>query len=191
MKYYKVVNSEGHNGLIYKEGLNVDPKPFNPSGNCEPGGIYFAKEDIFVFFDYGSKVYQVEPVGQVYENPNTPKKFKAHSVKLKYIGETNDVETIKTLVDDGADIHADYDYALRWSAVNGHLDVVKYLVENGANIHANDDFALSWSAESGHLQVVKYLVEHGANFHADDDYAFRQSAKNGHLQVVEYLKSLK
>ena len=157
MKYYKVVDPEGHKGLMYKEGLNVDPLPFYPSGDCEQGGIYFSREDIFIFLNYGSKVYEVEPVGEVYENPSTPKKFKAHSVVLKYVGETNDVETIKTLVEDGADIHAEDEYVLRWAAANGHLKVVKYLVEHGADIHACNDRALEWAAEFDHLQVVEYL----------------------------------
>jgi hypothetical protein len=29
------------NGFIYQEGLNVDPLPFDPSGTCQPGGLYF------------------------------------------------------------------------------------------------------------------------------------------------------
>ncbi len=62
------------------------------------------------------------------------------------------------LVEKGANIHADDDYALRYSARYGHFQVVKYLVENGANIHANDDLALHWSAECGHIEVVKFLV---------------------------------
>ena len=77
MNYYKIVNPKGHNGLIYKEGLNTDPLPFNPSGDCKSGGIYFAKEDIFAFLTYGTKVYQVEPVGEVYTNPNKPVKLRA------------------------------------------------------------------------------------------------------------------
>jgi ankyrin repeat protein len=36
---------------------------------------------------------------------------------------------------------------------------VKYLVEQGADIHADDDRALIWTANNGHLEVVKYLVE--------------------------------
>jgi len=48
MKYYKVVDSKnGHNGLFYKEGSNIDPLDFNPQGDCESGGIYFSREDIF------------------------------------------------------------------------------------------------------------------------------------------------
>ena len=131
MKYYKIVNPKGHNGLVYKEGINEDTLPFNPSGDCEPGGIYFAKEDILAFMNYGTEIYEVEPLSEVYENPGTPKKYKAKKIKLKYIGKIFDVKTLDILIKDGADIHANYDYALRWAAGNGHLKVVKYLFGKG------------------------------------------------------------
>lgn len=31
---------ENHNGLEYKDGLNIDKRIFNPMGACESGGIY-------------------------------------------------------------------------------------------------------------------------------------------------------
>ena len=96
------------------------------------------------------------------------------------------LNVVKYLLERGADIHAHYDYALRWNAEEGHLHIVKYLVERGANIHAQDDYALKWSAE-GHLDVVKYLVERGADIHAQDDMALRFSAEKGYLEIVKYL----
>ena len=41
--------------------------------------------------------------------------------------------------------------------VKGHLEVVEYLVEQGADIHAQADYALSWAAREGHLEVSEYL----------------------------------
>jgi hypothetical protein len=43
--------------------------------------------------------------------------------------------------------------------------VVKYLVEQGANIHSDGDYAARKSAVNGHLKVFKYLVGQGANIH--------------------------
>ena len=48
------------------------------------------------------------------------------------------------------------------SAKNGRMEMVKYLVELGADIHAENEYALRWSAKHGHLEIVKYLVELGA-----------------------------
>jgi hypothetical protein len=39
--YYKLTNKEClHNGLQYKEGLNIDILDWNITYNCSPGGIY-------------------------------------------------------------------------------------------------------------------------------------------------------
>ena len=32
---------------------------------------------------------------------------------------------VKYFVEQGADVHVDKDYALRWAATNGHLDIIK------------------------------------------------------------------
>ena len=74
-----------------------------------------------------------------------------------------ELEKVKYLVENGADIHAKNGCALRWSAGRGHLEVVRLLLENGADIHAHNDYALWYSAQCGHMNVVKYLVENGAN----------------------------
>lgn len=67
------------------------------------------------------------------------------------------------------------DQAFRLSAQNGHLETVKYLIELGANIHLNEDEAFCWSAESGYIDIVKHLVDLGADIHAKNDYATRMS----------------
>jgi len=188
MKYYKVVDSKrGHRGLFYKEGRNIDPLPFNPSGNCRKGGIYFAREDIFAFWDYGDEIYEVTPISEIYENPGRIKKWKCKIVDLKYIGKTNELKTVRHLVEDGADINIDDDYILYSTSAKGYLRIVKYLVEKGANIHAVDDCSLCSASTNGYLDVVKYLVEQGADIHADDDDALRLASVNGHLKVVKYL----
>ena len=78
--------------------------------------------------------------------------------KLIEASKTNNLEQIKLLISQGADIHAKNDYALRLSAEKGYLEIVQYLVNNGANIHAQDDETLRFSAYYGHLDVVKYFL---------------------------------
>jgi ankyrin repeat protein len=39
---------------------------------------------------------------------------------------------------------------------------LNYLIEHGADIQANNNYAVRWASVNGHLEVVKYLVEHGA-----------------------------
>ncbi len=73
------------------------------------------------------------------------------------------LDLVMVALNQGANIHAQDERALRRAAENGHLDVVKYLVEKGANIHAQDERALRWAALNGHLDVVKYIIEKGSN----------------------------
>jgi hypothetical protein len=41
-KYYKLLAANRcHHGFTYQEGWNVDPLPFDPSGDCKPGGLYY------------------------------------------------------------------------------------------------------------------------------------------------------
>lgn len=55
---------------------------------------------------------------------------------------------------------------LALAARNGDREKVKKLVENGANIHFNDDYALRMAAVGGHTEIVEYLGDHGANITA-------------------------
>jgi ankyrin repeat protein len=71
----------------------------------------------------------------------------------------------------------------------GILPVVRQLVEAGANVRADNDYALRWAAEKGHLETVKYLVSVGANVRARDDWALRYAAEKGHTEVLDYLNS--
>ena len=98
-------------------------------------------------------------------------------------------EIVKFLINRGADIHAENDYAVRYASYRGYLDVVKYLVENKANIHAKDDYAVRFASGGRHLEVVKFLVDKGANIHAKDDYALRCASICGYLDIVEFLVS--
>ncbi len=89
-------------------------------------------------------------------------------MSFKHYYEIDDLDKIKEFVENGADIHADNNRSLYWSAGKGYLDVVKYLIKEGADIHADNNIALRWSAKNGHLDVVKYLIEEGADYLIDN-----------------------
>jgi ankyrin repeat protein len=40
-------------------------------------------------------------------------------------------------------------------------------LEHGANVNADDDYPLRYSAQNGHLEIVKLLLEHGAKLTID------------------------
>ena len=190
MEFYKITNkNEIHYEMEYKTGLNVDIKPFNPFGNCETGGIYFSRKDILAFLEYGCWIRKVTlpKDEEIYENPGKIKKWKAHRVilgKRKKI----DLEVIKKLVKEGADIHSNNDRALRWASSEGHFGVVKFLIEKGADIHADSDRALKWASSEGHLGIVRLLIEKGADIHSNNDYALIWASSKGHLGTVKFLR---
>jgi len=192
MKYYKILNKdENHHNLQYKTGLNVDPIPFNPRGNCKPGGIYFSREDILAYLGYGCWIREVTlPENEeIYEETGNPKKFKAHSVILGERREIN-LEVIKELVNEGVNVHVNNDCALRFASENGHVEIVKFLVSKGANVNACNDYPLQSAANNGHLEIVKFLVSEGANVHSGNYCALRFASENGHLEIVKFLVSV-
>ena len=52
------------------------------------------------------------------------------------------------------------DKRLMYSAENGLTVVVKKLIEDGANVNAEDDCAIRWASENGHAEVVKLLKQY-------------------------------
>ena len=156
MNYYKITNKEeNHNGLKYKTGLNIDILPFNPSGDCQSGGIYFSKEDILSFLGYGPWIRKVTIPNdaQVYENPGKPKKWKADKVILGRKKKIT-VKVIEELIKEGAKLSED---AISWASMNGHIEIVKVLLKHNCPINSN---AISWASENGHIEIVKLLEEY-------------------------------
>ena len=193
--YFKITNAEeNHHGFQYADGLNVLIEEFNddPNQSCCRGGLYFTDAaNIFNFLSYGIYLREVtlptdNPDFKMIKDKNNDK-WRANMIILGKRFNLCSFDTFKYLIEKGANIHANNDFALEWNAENGHLDVVKYLIEKGADVHANDNYALRWSAYNGHLDVVKYLIENGADVHADNDCALKLSASNNHLDVVKYL----
>ena len=165
MKYYKILNKEEkHNDMKYHKGLNTDILPFNPIGDCQAGGIYFASEDILGFLNYGCYIREVTlPKNEeIYENPDFPTKYKAHRVILGRKRKIT-VKIIKELLDEGANIQTCNDFALFFASYNGYTKTVKLLLDRGANVHADYDDALRSASRNNHTKTVKLLLERGAN----------------------------
>jgi ankyrin repeat protein len=97
------------------------------------------------------------------------------------------LDAVKYLHQNGADITAFNNLAIKWASMQGHLEIVKYLHQNGVYITASHNFAVRWAAANGYLEVVKYLHENGADVTDENNEAIRWAANNGHLEVVEYL----
>jgi len=98
-----------------------------------------------------------------------------------------DIETIKYLIENGADIHYDNENIFLRCAIRGNLEMMKYLVENGANIHFNEEEALFLSFQYSNFKTTKFLIENGADIRARSDFFVKGCAQNGNLNFLIFL----
>jgi ankyrin repeat protein len=104
----------------------------------------------------------------------------------------NNINEVKLLLENGADVHEMHDDALRRSSQLGHLEIVKLLLEYGADVHVFSDYAIKHASYFGHLEVVKLLVEHGAKIKSSSNEfdAIDLAKANNKTEVVNYLNKL-
>lgn len=83
--YYKCLRQDlTHHGFKYQLGLNVDIIPFNPTGSCQPGGLYFTdKENLYEYFNHGYLIadIRIPKNAQVYRDPDE-NKWKADKIEI-------------------------------------------------------------------------------------------------------------
>lgn len=90
----------------------------------------------------------------------------------------NQVETVKTLITNGADVNKitkdpDEPTVLMIAARHGHTKIMKILIANGAdvNVETYDGYtALMWAVSNGYVKIVKILIENGADVNIKSDY---------------------
>ena len=96
IKCYKFLNDNlNHRGFIYAEGLNIDTEPFNPTGICSIGGLYFCEEaECWQYCtDYGTKraLIEIPNDARVYVEQS---KFKADKIFITEIKEFDDIDDV-------------------------------------------------------------------------------------------------
>jgi len=122
-----------------------------------------------------------------------------NSEKLVQAARQGDIETVKSLLDAGADVETrDSKYQsslLMWAAHEGHTDVLNLLISNGAEIDARKptgETALWFAAQRGQLATLEILARHGADINVtgwEGATALEVARKKGHQDVVDYLRS--
>ncbi len=96
-----------------------------------------------------------------YINEGLPSQQDYLDDKLVQASKKNDLNAIKAVLDNGADIDCYDGRPVISAAYNGHLEIVKYMVERGADVHVHNDEALQWAVENNEVKVAKYLIEKG------------------------------
>jgi hypothetical protein len=83
--YYKCLRQDlTHHGFKYQVGLNVDTIAFNPTGSCQPGGLYFTdKENLHEYFNHGYLIadIRIPKDAKVYQDPEEYK-WKADKIEI-------------------------------------------------------------------------------------------------------------
>lgn len=114
------------------------------------------------------------------------KKVTTSNQVIVYAAMNGQLDIVKYLHENGADIEKDDNNALEMAARNGHLDVVKYLHENGADVDKCS--ALEVAATHNHMDVVKYLYENGASIKEHcSGMTSLILAERGELEALKYL----
>ncbi|AZL89634.1 ankyrin repeat protein [Megavirus baoshan] len=99
------------------------------------------------------------------------------------------LEKVKELVNEGANVKARDNCAIRWASEYGHIDIIKYLISQGADITGSGSYAIVLASKYGHIDTVKYLVDQGIDVKILNNCAIRSAKKNNHNDIVEYLKT--
>ena len=134
--------------------------------------------------------------------------YKGHfskSMQLQDAAEAGDLDTVKSLVQQGVPINQMCSTRFGWTPLIGAVfqnqtNVVNYLIESGADVNLagnNGETPLMWAIGHGDegVSLVNYLIAHGANLDAKDkfgatafDYAKSAPPK---AKLIEALKAAK
>ena len=84
---------------------------------------------------------------------------------LSMMALTGDTDSVKLLLNAGADIHENNDQALRYAIIRGSESIVKLLLEKGANprVACYENETLINAVKLNHVNVVKLLLEKTMN----------------------------
>ncbi|OJH31527.1 Phosphocholine transferase AnkX [Wolbachia endosymbiont of Armadillidium vulgare] len=151
-----------------------------------------------------------EAGGLIAQGANVDTKDEDGSTLLYSAAEMGDLDIIRFLLDNGANIgtkNGKYQATpLHGAVANYRLDVVRLLLSRSANVNAEDKYhwtPLHYAADTGHwtslhyaadtdrLGIVKSLVDAGANLSATGDYGKTPldiAKDKGHSSIAEYLE---
>jgi hypothetical protein len=101
--------------------------------------------------------------------------------------ERGNVDMVKLLLQNGADVGMHGNAALLVACQGGHRDVAQALVERGADVHVDYDSPLMWAAQRGDAKMAAMLLDHGADPDALQGCAIRLATTLEHVAVVDVL----
>ena len=118
------------------------------------------------------------------------KNFKLNQKKaFDWAVENNDVELVNLLIQAGADVTADDNYAIRYASESRYCttEMVKLLIQAGADVTADDNYAIKRASEYGSTEIVKLLIQAGANVTASNNVTIGRASEYGRTEIVKLL----
>lgn len=112
---------------------------------------------------------------------------------LRTAAEQGDIRAVKSLLDQGADIHEKswFDLtALRKAAEMGQTDIVRLLLDRGADVNVRDDghdTPLRVASLNGHTETVKLLLDRGADVHVKNVYGWTALGSSANIEITRML----
>lgn len=108
---------------------------------------------------------------------------------------TGDIDTVKELLNHGADIKHDRYSAFRVAAAAGKYDLVKYFIDRFKDfdmITAVNNYAFVFAAANGHTEIVRLLHENGASNIDNNryDFAYMLAMNNLRIDTVVYMLTI-
>lgn len=122
---------------------------------------FTSSKDVFRLLESGTFIREVFVSDDEIVDVNVAT-FAANSIVIGESMSVFDLNTIKMLVKNGADIHAEDDMLLRYAASLGKMDVIQYIVESGTCNKNAITVAASNAIYCSFPDIVYYLVEKGA-----------------------------
>ena len=107
---------------------------------------------------------------------------------LMKFDEKTTLNTIKTLVQNGANVKEGNNIAIRFASYYADFPTFMYFVDNGADIHANENEPFV-NAMGKNLSIVRYLVCQGINPHIPLEGHLGSYVTQAvcHIEVLKYL----
>jgi hypothetical protein len=190
--YFKVTNQdECHHGFQYVTGLNVLDKPFEPTGSCVAGGLYFTDLDnLDNFYGYGVWIREITiPEDAVMVKDPSGGKWRADSIILGDKYPLFDVETIKKFNLKMTENYVDY------ASYYGHVDVLEWWLkahkESGLELKYSS-CAMDWGCMNCHVDVLEWWLKAHKSWGLELKYtnsAIYGASDVGQVDIVSWWES--
>jgi len=129
---------------------------------------------------------------------NNMEKINMEEVNMSLLdaASSGDVETVKTRLEQGADVHTANKNGvtpLIAAAYQNHIEVAQVLISAGADVNVQDNTQQSAyliSTSDGFLELLQLTLANGADVHSLDSYngtGLIRAADRGHVAIIEEL----